>query len=393
MPKSARRTAVTIGVVSIFTYIINYYLRNMLSVLNPQLLETGRYSIEFLATLSSAYMLFYAAGQLLNGFLGDTFSPKLLASLGTGIAGLSLIVFPFVQVAALQVVCFAILGYALSMVRGPLMKLISENTQPAHARQICVFFSFASFAGPLIASLFAMMFSWKYAFIFAGLVAVICGGFVYFIISYMEKKKTVSFHLIKNHSLRSFLDVFKIENFVFYLVIAGLTEIGNTSITFWVPTFLTENVGFDKNTANLIFSATSILLALMPFVTLYLFKRSKENDIAITRVSFCIAIAMFALLIFAKTPWLYVLFLTLGRLAMGCVSSLLWSIYIPSLGKTGRVSSANGILDCSGYAIAALTNLLFGFVISHIGWGSVYYIWILIGIVGLLATFFTKKKG
>lgn len=90
MLKMETRTAVTIGVVSIFTYVINYYLRNMLSVLNPQLLETGSYTVEFLATLSSAYMLFYAAGQLLNGFLGDTFSPKLLASLGTGIAGLSL---------------------------------------------------------------------------------------------------------------------------------------------------------------------------------------------------------------------------------------------------------------------------------------------------------------
>lgn len=77
---------------------------------------------------------------------------------------------------------------------------------------------------------------------------------------------------------------------------------------------------------------------------------------------------------------------------MGCVSSLLWSIYIPSLGKTGRVSSANGIIDCSGYAIAALANLLFGFVIGNISWSSVYYIWILIGIVGLIATFFTKKK-
>lgn len=272
------------------------------------------------------------------------------------------------------------------------MKLISENTLPNHARQICVFFSFASFAGPLIASLFAIALSWKYAFIAAGAIAMVCAVFVYCIISYMEKKKTVSFHLISNHSLGAFLDVFKIENFVFYLLIAGLCEIGNTSITFWIPSFLTENIGFEKDTANLIFSATSIILALMPFFTLFLFKCTKENDIAITRVSFVISSAMFALLTFVKDPWLYVVILTLGRLALGCVSSLLWSIYIPSLGKTGRVSSANGILDCSGYIVAAAANLLFGFVIGNISWSSVYYIWIFIGIVGLVATFFAKGK-
>ena len=92
----------------------------------------------------------------------------------------------------LHILCFAILGFGLSMVRGPLMKIISENTKPNHARTICVFFSFASFAGPLIASLFAMLNDWCWAFVASGIVAIIVAVFAYFILTSMEHKNLLS---------------------------------------------------------------------------------------------------------------------------------------------------------------------------------------------------------
>lgn len=131
----------------------------MLSVTTPELLESGRYTADGVALLSSVNMIFYAGGQLVNGFLGDMLSPKLMILGGIGLGGASMIIFPFLPFQALRVICFALLGFGLSMVRGPLMKIISENTEAKHARLICVFFSFASFAGPLIASLFVMAFA------------------------------------------------------------------------------------------------------------------------------------------------------------------------------------------------------------------------------------------
>ncbi|UKI36341.1 MAG: hypothetical protein L6V93_20915 [Clostridiales bacterium] len=40
-------------------------------------------------------------------------------------------------------------GFGLSMLRGPLVKTISENTIPKHARNICIGFSAAGLCGPL----------------------------------------------------------------------------------------------------------------------------------------------------------------------------------------------------------------------------------------------------
>ena len=50
---SDNKKAMTIGMLSIFSYIINYVLRMLLSVLTPTLLETGKFTVELIALVSS----------------------------------------------------------------------------------------------------------------------------------------------------------------------------------------------------------------------------------------------------------------------------------------------------------------------------------------------------
>ena len=386
------KKAVTVGVVCIATYLSNYYLRHILSVLTPALLETGLFTVEQVGMLSSVYMILYAAGQLVNGFLGDYLSPKGMVVIGILTAGVSAIFFPFASAQWLQILCFGVLGFGLSMLRGPLMKIISENTKPNHARTICVFFSFASFAGPLIASLFAMLNRWSLAFFAAGGVALLVAAAVWFVLGAMEKKGQIAYQSSRGKGLASLLDVFKIEKFLLYMVIACLVEIGAASISFWIPTYLTENLGFDKTVANLIYSAVSVVRSLMPFVALALFRLTGERDVGMMRVAFLIAACAFALMPFAPNRWLSIACLLVALMAMSCSSALLWSIYIPGLGKTGKVSSVNGVLDCTGYIAAAAANLFFAHVMSSAGWSSVFWLWSGIGVIGVAATFFAKKK-
>ena len=98
-------------------------------------------------------------------------------------------------------------------------------------------------------------------------------------------------------------------------------------------------------------------------------------------------------MVISSDKWMSILFLTIALMAMSCTSALLWSIYIPSLGKTGRVSSVNGVIDCIGYIAAAGANLLFANVMSNVGWNTVYILWSLIGVIGLVTTFvFNRRK-
>jgi len=391
MPKSKTNHALLVGAVSVGSYVVNYYLRNLLSVFTPQLLDTARFTVEHIGVLSSVYMLLYAVGQLINGFLGDRFPPKNMVLGGILLAGASTAAFPFVPQAHLQIVLFALLGFGLSMVRGPLMKIIAENVPPNAARTICVFFSFASFAGPLIASVFAMLFGWMTAFAVAGGIACCMGVISFTVLSVMERRGLLTYKTSKGEGLGSITSVFKIDNFVFYMLVACLVEISGASISFWIPTYLTTHLGYAKDVANLVFSAISTLRSLMPFAALAIFRLTGERDVGMMRVGFSVTTVAFVLSAFVTHPIFNTVLLLIALLGMSCVSALLWSIYIPGLGKTGKVSSVNGILDCTGYAAAALANILFAAISSGIGWSGVSLVWAAIGGIGLVASLFVKE--
>ena len=389
---SKKWIGILIGIVCVGTYVVNYYLRNMLSVATPELLLTGNYTEMGLGLLSSVYMIFYAGGQLVNGFLGDMVPPRWMIFIGIGLGGSAIIAFPFLPYESLQIVCFAVLGFGLSMVRGPLMKIISESTEPRQARLICVFFSVASFAGPLIASLFILALPTRPAFVVSGAVAVLMVFLSFIVLTRMRKMEIITFHPIKTKSISSILEVFKIENFFYYMVVAALVEISAASISFWIPTYLSTYLEFDTTTANFIFSAISVCRSCMPFVALMIFNATGERALPLMRIGFSCPAVFFLIMQLVHDPIANVVIMVLALMSMSLVSAMLWSIYIPGLGKTGRASSANGVLDCTGYIAAAPASLLFAAVSDAAGWGSVLLIWAGIGIIGLIATFFAKKE-
>ena len=379
-----------IGSTCVITYIASYYMRNLLGVLTPQMLETGNFTKEWLGLLSSSYMLFYAIGQLVNGVLGDRFSTKSMIVSGLLITGASSVGFAFSFGTVLPIICFGLLGYGLSMLRGPMMKMISENTREKHARVICAFFSSASFIGAFVAGLFAAIFKWKSAFIAAGAVIFMIAAAAYIVITGLERKNMI----IRSSTGRGKLDilgVFKADKFLFYIIISMLVEITTTSINFWIPTYLTEYLGFDKNDANMIFTVKSILRAASPFIAIAIYERIRD-EIKIIKYSFLVSAVFLIAMLFAKNVWINILFFFISLTVSGFAAAVLWSIYIPSLKATGKVSSANGVIDCSGYIGAATANMVFASMADGMGWDAVIILWSAIMAVGFMAAVFEQIK-
>ena len=142
-----------IGSFCIATYLASYVTRNILSVSTPEMIKEAFFTKEYTGLLSSICFIFYAAGQLINGFIGDRVHPKYMIIMGLGISSVSTFVIPIFDNRILHFTAFALIGFGLSMLRGPLMKVISENTAATHARMICTLCSIAGFSGPLIASI------------------------------------------------------------------------------------------------------------------------------------------------------------------------------------------------------------------------------------------------
>ncbi len=384
-----------IGSFCIATYLASYVTRNILSVSTPEMIKEAFFTKEYTGLLSSICFIFYAAGQLINGFIGDRVHPKYMIIMGLGISSASTFVIPIFDNRILHFTAFALIGFGLSMLRGPLMKVISENTAATHARMICTLFSMAGFAGPLIASILSIFFKWRAVFTATGVISVIITVLAVAAITTLEKRGEIKFVPKYDKGIAGILNVFKLEDFIFYMLISSIGEIAGSSITFWIPTYTTEHLGFSNDAASTIYSVVSFSTLFTPFITLLIYEKLIRNGIKLALVMYVISAVFFIAVRFTAAPVLNVSMLIIAKVAAAAASSIVWSAYIPGLARSGKVSSANGVIDAAGYAMASLANVLFSTFVGRLGWGGIVNMWYIIMLIGAAVSFIKlimKKK-
>lgn len=384
-----------IGSLCIATYLASYVTRNILSVSTPEMIKEAFFTKEYTGLLSSICFIFYAAGQLINGFIGDRVHPKYMIIMGLGISSVSTFVIPIFDNRILHFTAFALIGFGLSMLRGPLMKVISENTAATHARMICTLFSMAGFAGPLIASILSIFFKWRAVFTATGVISVIITVLAVAAITTLEKRGEIKFVPKYDKGIAGILNVFKLEDFIFYMLISSIGEIAGSSITFWIPTYTTEHLGFSNDAASTIYSVVSFSTLFTPFITLLIYEKLIRNGIKLALVMYVISAVFFIAVRFTAAPVLNVSMLIIAKVAAAAASSIVWSAYIPGLARSGKVSSANGVIDAAGYAMASLANVLFSTFVGRLGWGGIVNMWYIIMLIGAAVSFIKlimKKK-
>lgn len=395
--KTARLGSLRIGSVCIFSYMVSYICRNLLSLYSPEMAETGLYTLAFLGYLSSCYLFAYAGGQLVNGILGDILDPILMISGGLLVSGLSCLLFPLASARAVQVICFLLLGYGLSMIRGPMIKIISESTGKQHARVISSFLTFAGYLGPWVTSAMAFL-GWKGVFRAAGILSLAAALLVGVTMFFMRRAGVITAKKRAAGGVRGFFGIFRLRNFAVYFFVGGVIQAASSSFGFWLTSYLVQDLGFAKETAQYIYSAIFLLLAVMPFVTLFLLRLARERQFPMIRLSFLLAAGAFALMIAPLPPAAKVICFGAGEVLIGIPSSLLWNVYLPGLAKSGRVSSANGLLDAGGYLFAALTNLLLSTLMDTVlsgmenPWRAVILIWAGISLFGFAVSLFGREE-
>ena len=393
MDKHGVKTALKIGGISITAYLASYLLRNILSVLTPQMLKTASYTKESIALISSVYFLVYASGQLVNGIIGDIVKPRIMVFTGLMVSGLPLLIFPLFKLYALQILCFAFMGFGLSMLRGPLVKVISENTEEKYARICCVLLSFAGFTGPLFAGVLAMLLPWRAVFAASGIIACAIAFISYAVLYHLEKKNIIVPHKSSGEK-KGFKDIaaiFRLDKFIIYMFIGMIIEISSSSISFWVPTYISESLGFPSNMSGMLYSVISFVRAFAPFLAIFLFSLFRNKAMRMMRVMFLFAAASYSVMLFVGNRWMQMILIILALTTAGCASAVMWSIYIPSLGKSGKVSGANGILDCAGYVAASASNSVFAGIMSSFGWNGIIITWGIVMLIGALITMLQKE--
>ena len=377
MKDSKVRNAIFIGTLCSSSYLGVYFARNILSAVAPQIIETGKYTTEYIGSLSSVYFICYAFGQLINGMIGDRIRARYMISFGLILAGIGNLVFPFSLHFSLgSHIVYGMIGFFLSMIYAPMTKVIAENMDPIYATRCSLGYVFASFFGSPLAGIVAALLLWQVVFYVGSVMLIVMGVLCFIIFLSFEKKGLVKYNQYQPQKSEGNGIKILIQNRIIkFALISIATGVVRTTVVFWMPTYFLQYLGFSSNRAAGIFTVSTLIISMTAFVAVFLYEKLHRNMDLTLFIAFVSAAVLFLLLYFVKIPFLNIVFLTLAIMSSNCASSMLWSRYCPSLRDTGMVSTATGFLDFVSYMAASASTNIFANAVTTIGWENLILVW------------------
>lgn len=391
---AAAQKAILIGGMCSISYLAVYLARNILGTVSPQMIEDGFFTTEQIGKLSSIYFITYAVGQLINGAIGDKIKAKYMISFGLILAGICNILFATLSGSVLLAyVSYGLTGFFLSMIYGPMTKVVAENTEPIYATRCSLGYTFASFFGSPLAGVLAALLSWQSVFTSSSAVLLIMGFICFTVFTAFEKKGLIEYNKYQTKAQKGGnIRVLIQHQIIKFTLISIITGVIRTTVVFWLPTYLSQYLGFTSETSALIFTAATFIISLAPFVAIFIYERL-DNNMDLTILIAFVASSVFFLMVYLwKQPTANIVFMVLAILSSNLASSMMWSRYCPSLRDTGMVSSATGFLDFVSYMAASVSSTLFANAVASVGWGNLILIWLALMVFGIVIALPFKRK-
>lgn len=287
--------------------------------------------------------------------------------------------------AALSVIVYGLTGFFLAMIYGPMTKVVAENTDPVYATRCSLGYTFASFIGSPCAGVAAAVLVWQDVFLTSSItlmiMAVIC--FMFFLV--FEKKGIVKYdQFAKKDKTNGSVKVLIKHKIIKFTLISILTGIIRTTVVFWLPTYLSQYLGFSSKTSAMLFTTATLIISFTSFISIFIYEKLKR-DMNLTILLMFITSALFFVLVYlVKQPVLNVIFIIIAIMASNGAATMIWSRYCPGLRDTGMVSSATGFLDFISYMSASASSAIFANAVSAVGWGNLILIWFALMALGVI---------
>lgn len=389
------RNAILLGGMCSLSYLAVYLARNILGAVSPQMIDGGDFTTEQIGTLSSLYFIVYAIGQLINGAIGDKIKAKYMISAGLIMAGVCNLVFARISGTPIAAACaYGMTGFFLSMIYGPMTKVVAENTEPIYATRCSLGYTFASFFGSPLAGVLAVYLAWQRVFSVSSVALLAMGAVCFTVFNIFEKKGIVKYNQYQKPKEKGGSIKILIENkIVKFTLISVITGIVRTTVVFWLPTYISQHLGFPADTSAMLFTVSTFVISMTAFVAVFIYERLNRNMNLTILLSFSSAAICFALVYFLRTPTLNIIFMILAIMSSNCAASMLWSRYCPGLRDTGMVSGATGFLDFMSYVAASASSTIFANAVSTIGWSGLIIVWFCLMVAGIVVSLpFEKFK-
>ena len=394
-------------------YAAAYFCRINLSITIPYLQNELGFSKTALGFLASGFFIAYAAGQLINGIIGDRLPVRYFISLGLIVAGVSNIIFGMIQTFPLMLIAWTANGYFQSMLWGPLLRTLSEHVPPAKQDRAKFMMSTSpvvgSFFAYILAGRLAISFGWKAAFLVPGIILLAMAGIWFCSLSGFSGKKgstsTPGKDSLKNEGqgvkenreswhgkLR--LVEFILHSRIYLIIILGIfIGISGQGLSLWSPSLFTEYFSLDMNRMLSIMSLMPLVNLLFIITGGILFKNYLKNENRIIILFLSIAL-LSTLFMWRLQNIVFILYVIIFYVLMASITTanIFITGYVPFKYKqNGRVSAAAGIIDSSIYLGAAIAGPVIGAAAERFGWDGIFGGILGICVLALIPCFLISK--
>lgn len=382
------KNAFLLGTLCSVAYLSVYFARNILSAVSEQMKKTGDFNDESIGFLFAAFSIFYACGQLINGWLGDKLKARYMMSLGLLLSAITNAVYPFIaHLEFLSIAVYGLTGFFLSFIYGPMTKVVSENTEPIHAVRCSLGYTFSSFFGSPLAGVVAMLASWQWAFGISSISLIVMATVCFISFLMLEKRGIVKYNQFKSSDGVEKAGVkvlIKEHQLIKFSIVSMITGIIRTSLVGFFTLYFAAHLSYNETEAAGIFSITTIAISAAAFISIFVYERIGRNMNLSLILWFALAALGFGSLIFIHNKIANIIVLVISVLASNAAATVLWSIYCPSLYKTGMVSTITGFLDFLSYMAAAAASIIFPMLVVDDDWTYVIVASFILMLVGLI---------
>ena len=371
-----------------FTYMISYMTRiNFGAVISEMVLDTG-YTRSALAAAITCSSVTYGFGQLISGFCGDRFRPKLLCLWGLITTGIVNFCIPLCKSPALMTVFWGINGLAQAFMWPPIVKLMTELMTEEEYKHATVVVSWGSSVGTIIMYLIAPVFitfmNWQSIFWACGFLGI--GA------AFLWNKKCIDVPInrtsVTGNREKTSGGIFSplILFIMLAIVLQGMLRDG---VTTWMPSLIADTYHMSNSVSIL----TGVVLPIFGIICFraaeMLYRVVPDNPVKCSGMIFALGTVSAAILYFTsgKNAALTVLCSALLTGCMHGVNLLLICMVPPYYKNRGGVSTISGLLNACTYIGSSISTYGIAAIADRFGWHTTVFMWIIIAAAGSIVCF------
>lgn len=388
-------------------YFVSYFSRKGFAAVMAGMLQEAVLDKPTAGLVGTMLFVFYGAGQLLSGYLGDKIRPQHLLCLGLTVTSLCNLLMPLLPSSSLMIPVWGLNGLAQAMLWPPIVKILSGYLDHERYVMANLIVTSAAHVATILLYVFVPIclkyYSWETVFYVASALALI--SMLVFAVALRfviprEAELPVSPKISTEEQGSASMGKAFISSGIIpilgCIIMCGFLRDGIES---WLPTLYSEAFSRDSSESVLV----SVVLPIFSILTVSLVtalhkKPLFNNETDGTMILFGVGIVLsvpLSLMIEAESVAARVICLILAALvcaAMHGVNFLLISCLPGRFAALGRASTVGGLVNSFVYIGAAISTYGIALIADNLGWRATVISWAGVALAGLLLSLLARKK-